>query len=178
MDDQAGQSGVGDIVEDSGQCVESEDENEGTEEACQGSADAGLGQDGRGAKRAGADVSSHERTENIGGPLGQDLLRRNDGIVEDAAERLGDGNVLDDENDHDCRHLRNDVRNELRVRSRDSGLAEASFYRADQPELSSRLVVEGRRRDIHVDEVGNDGVQDHGKCLPKGTDGGPHALSP
>ena len=60
MDDDGGQSGIGDIEEDGGESVDGEKDNEASDDACEGSSNAGLGFDSCPREGTGGRVGTKE----------------------------------------------------------------------------------------------------------------------
>ena len=97
MDDDGGQPGAGNVEKDRGQGVQRKEDNDGGEDTSKWRSDTGLRLDGSPRERSGGRVPSEERTKDVGEADGNKLLRRVDDVVVHSAERLRDGNVLNDQ---------------------------------------------------------------------------------
>ncbi len=125
VDDDGGERCVRDVVEHRGQGVDGEEDHDGSDNTGKGSSHTGLGLDGGTAERTSSGISTQERTENIGHTNGHHLLGGVDGVVVDTAERLRDGDVLNQQDDDGGRQVARDVAGDGLVKHGDGGVLEA-----------------------------------------------------
>ena len=100
VDDDGRQGGARDVKKHGGEGVDGQEHDEGGDDAGEGGADAGLGFDGGAGEGAGGGIGAQERPQQVRHADGDHLLRGVDGVVVDAAKRLGDGDVLDQQDNH------------------------------------------------------------------------------
>ncbi|TKW52537.1 hypothetical protein CTA1_13432 [Colletotrichum tanaceti] len=155
VDDEAGEGGHGDVEEDGGQGVEGQQDDDGGEDAGEGGADAGLGLDGGAGEGSGGRVGAEEGAEEVGEADGDQLLGGVDDVVVDAAEGLGDGDVLDDEDDDGDGQVRGEGGEQLGVDVGGAGVLEAAGDLAEDPELC----LFGVPVDVAVDEPADEDVE-------------------
>ncbi|GJC94393.1 hypothetical protein ColKHC_03219 [Colletotrichum higginsianum] len=172
VDDEGGEAGHGDVVEHRRQGVQGEEQDGAVEEAGQGRPDAGLGQDGGAAERAGGGVGAEEGPEEVGAADGDELLGRLDSVVVDAAERLADGDVLDHEDDDGGREVRQQGRDQLRAQARRPRVREAPGQRAGDAEP----VLAVRQPAVH--QEADEGVEQDGEGHAQGAEHLPRAPVP
>lgn len=108
VDDDSGESCVGNVEEDSSQSVESQQHNNSSNDTSEGSADTSLCLDGSSGEGSSGGVGTEEGTEQVGDTNGDELLRRVDDVVVDTAEGLGDGDVLNQDDDDGGGKLRDE----------------------------------------------------------------------
>lgn len=87
------------VKEDGSQSIQGEEDENGSKDTSERSPDTGLGLDGSSREGSSGWVGTKEGTEDVGETNGNKLLGWVDGVVVDSTERLGDGNVLNEEND-------------------------------------------------------------------------------
>lgn len=97
VDNEAGQGGHGNVEEDLGQGVESQEDDDGSEDTGERSANTSLRLDGGTGKGSSCGVSTEEGTQEISEAHSDQFLRGIDNVVVDSAKRLGDGDVLDNQ---------------------------------------------------------------------------------
>jgi hypothetical protein len=125
VDDDTSKTSVGDVEENGSQGVKSKQDNDSSNDTGEGSADTSLGLDGSSREGSGGGVGTQERTEKVANTDGDELLRRVDDIVVDTAEGLGDGNVLNQDNDDGGGKLRDEGPDDGRVDLGNSSMGEA-----------------------------------------------------
>jgi hypothetical protein len=99
VDDDTGKTCIRDVEEDGSKGVESKQDDNSSNDTSEGSSDTSLGLDGSSGERSSSGVSSKEGTEKVADTNGDEFLRGVDNVVVDTTERLGDGDVLNQDND-------------------------------------------------------------------------------
>jgi hypothetical protein len=125
VDDEGREAGRRDVEENGRQGVQGQEHDDGGEDTGEGSADTSLGLDGRAREGASGRVAAEEGTKDVGKANGDELLGGVDDVVVDAAERLGDGDVFDQENQDGGRDVTGDGREDLGVDTRSANMLEA-----------------------------------------------------
>lgn len=100
MDDDRGERGVRDVEEDGRQRVDCQQHDEGGNDPGERSSHPGFGLDGRPGERACSRIRSKKRAQQVRHPNGYHFLRGVDGVVVDAPKGLGNGDMLNEQNDH------------------------------------------------------------------------------
>lgn len=126
MDDDTREGCLGDVKEHSGQGVDGKQHDDCSNATGQGSSHSRLGLDGSPGKGSGGRVGTQERSQQVGNTNCNQLLRRVYGIVVDTAERLGDGNVLNQEDDDRSWEFPGKRFDDSGIDDRDGSMLEAS----------------------------------------------------
>ncbi|KAI3489073.1 hypothetical protein L1887_46831 [Cichorium endivia] len=121
VDDDGRQNRVGDPVECAAERVDGDEHQDTGEPTGKRGAHARLGLDGRSRKRTRSRISAEARTDEVGDADGNELLVGVDLVVVEAAERLCDGDVLEQQHHHRHRQAGSKVREQARV---EDGLAD------------------------------------------------------
>lgn len=124
VDNDGRKTGGRDEEEDGRQGIESEKNDDSGKDTSEGRPDASLGLDGSAGEGAGGRVAAEERTEDVGETNGDEFLGRVDDVVVDTTERLGDGNVLNQEDQDGGRDVRAKGRQDLGVEARSTNVLE------------------------------------------------------
>lgn len=124
VDDDTGKTCVRDVEEDSSKGVESKQDDNSSNDTSEGSSDTSLGLDGSSGERSSSGVSSKEGTEKVADTNGDEFLRGVDNVVVDTTERLGDGDVLNQDNDDGGGKLRDERLDDGGVDLGDSSVSE------------------------------------------------------
>lgn len=90
MNDDCREGAVRDVVEDGREEVDCEEDHDSSDDTGEWSADTGLGLDGCAGERSSGWVPTEEGSDDVGDADRDHFLGRVDGVVVDAAERLGD----------------------------------------------------------------------------------------
>lgn len=99
VDDDCGENGVGDPEEDCRKSVDCKEDDNRSNDTGKGGTHTSLGLDGSTREGTGRGVGAEEGAEQVGDTDGEELLGGVDDIVVDTAERLGNCNVLDQQDD-------------------------------------------------------------------------------
>lgn len=142
VDNHGGECGVGDVVEESGEGIQSQEHDNGRDDAGKRRADAGLGLDGGTGEGSGRGICAQEGAQQVGDADGHEFLRRVDDVVVDAAKRLGDGNVLNQHDDDGGGQLRRKGLDDGRVDFGSARVLEASRHLAQDADRGLLLVVQ------------------------------------
>jgi hypothetical protein len=124
MDDDTSKTCVGNVEEDSSKGIESKQDDNSSDDTSEGSSDTSLGLDGSSGERSSGGVGSKEGTEKVANTNGDEFLGGVDNIVVDTAERLGDGNMLNQDNDDGGGKLRDEGFDDGGVDLGDSSVSE------------------------------------------------------
>jgi hypothetical protein len=158
VDDDTSKTSVGDVEENGSQGVKSKQDNDSSNDTGEGSADTSLGLDGSSREGSGGGVGTQERTEKVANTDGDELLRRVDDIVVDTAEGLGDGNVLNQDNDDGGGKLRDEGPDDGRVDLGNSSMGEATGNVANNADARLFAVVDvhsSADTDVEQDDKGS-----------------------
>jgi len=115
VDDDGRKTGGRDVEEDGRQGVQRQKDDDSGEDTSEGRPDTGLRLDRSPGERAGGRVPAEERPEDVGETNGDEFLGRVDDVVVDAAKGLGNGDVLNQEDQNGGRDIRSKSRENLGV---------------------------------------------------------------
>lgn len=160
VDDDGREGSVGDVEEDSSQGIEGKEHNDGGDDTSEGSADTSLGLDSSSREGASGRVSTEEGSEQVGDTNSDKLLRGVDDVVVDTAEGLGDGDVLNQDNDDGSRKLRKEGLDDAGVDLGGSSVGEATGHILDDADHRVILAVD-------VDSSTDTSIQENDKSSPK-----------
>lgn len=167
VDNDGGESRVGNVEEEGCQGIECEQDDNGSDDTSKRGADTSLGLDGSTGERSSGRVGAQERSQDVGNSNGDELLRRVDNVVVNATERLGDGNVLDKHDDDGSRKLVDEGANDVGVDLGGTCMLEATGDGADKIQVLVVLLLDDNTSS-------NSGVQEDGEGSAKSRDDEPH----
>lgn len=99
VDDDGRKSCVGNVKEESRQSIQSQQNDNRSDDTGKGRAHTGLGLDGGTREGSSGGIGTEEGTEQVSDADGDEFLGRVDDVVVDSAKGFGDGNVLDQHDD-------------------------------------------------------------------------------
>ena len=134
VDNDGSKRGVWNVVEQLGERIEGEQDNNGSDNTGEWGTNTSLGLDSSSGERSSSRISTEERTKQVGNADGNKLLGRVNDIVVDSAERLGNGNMLDKHNNDGARKLASKGLDDPLVNNGDGGMLETSGNILDDAE--------------------------------------------
>lgn len=125
VDDNGRERRVGDVEENSRKGIDGKEDDHSSEDTTERSSNSSLGGDSSTGERTSNWVSTEEWAKHIGGTNGDEFLRGVNGVVVDTTERLGDSNMLkQQDNDGSWNFTRESAQN-TRVKDWDTSILEA-----------------------------------------------------
>lgn len=125
VNDNTGKGRFRDVKENSCECVDGDEDEDCCNATSERSSHTSFGLDGGSRKRSGSGIATQERTQQVGDTNGNHFLRGIDSVVVDTTEGLGNGNVLDQENDNSSRKLAGESFDYCGIDPRDSSILES-----------------------------------------------------